>query len=635
MINVKKLVFLAGFVSALVSTPVALAVEVEARVVEIIDGCRDLNENGEVDPYENWRLPVEERVEDLLSRMTLEEKIGQTAYPGFKIDREDNSTLIVMDGGVRRTAEAEVNNGVGLMFAPRFTSAAACAENTNSIQRWAEGTRLGIPLIIGMDPHPNTYKGTRIVGGDRSMALSATNNLDTVRKIYGVWRKEMRASGIHMLLGPQTDLTTDPRGARNVDTPGEDAEWASEFNRAAVEGFQGAAIDETSALACPKHFPGIGSTRGGHDGHENFAPPKPPKDCIIGTPLTSTEETVKWHWKPFEGAIAAGTWAVMSPYYVFPEFIENKRNRIEIVLDEWLRGELGFKGVICADWGAVTPLADIQGGCGMERVTKEFGIWLKNNQTTEERIENSIRRILTGKFKLGLFDNPYVDPVRAEEIVDSEEHRAIAKEAAHQCQVVLKNEGNLIPLPKDKKVLWADDYSPEQAGEQAKTHDIAVVSVTGYRGMSNRRYDGCDLEMFIDEECTKRLRAIHATGTPIVAIYHVRGNPFPIPWVAENAAAILFAPGAHWYGSTRGDTGGGWPEVLSGEYEPVGKLPVQIPRSMDQVRAQREDLPFDLGCTEAEMDLIAAAIGRGETPPKNLGDPLFAHGIEGWGPTQP
>jgi len=258
---------------------------------------------------------------------------------------------------------------------------------------------------------------------------------------------------------------------------------------------------------------------------------------------------------------------------------------------------------------------------------------LRDGKTSQARIDASVRRILGGKFRLGLFENPYVDPDRAEKVVDSAEHRAIAKKAAHQCQVVLKDEGNLIPLPKGKKVLWADDHSPQQAGRLAQEHDVAVVSVTGYNGIWHRRYHGCDLEMFVDDVSTERLRAIHKTETPIVAIYHVRGNPFPIPWVAENASAILFAPGAHWYGSGGGRTGGGWREVLSGEYEPSGKLPVQIPRSMDQVAAQREDLPFDLGCTRAEMDQIARAIGKGEPPPRDLGDPLFEYGIEGWGPT--
>jgi len=627
------LVFLVGLVTMLASTSAAAAVEVKARVVKVTGGCRDLNKNGKVDPYENWRLPVEQRVEDLLSRMTLQEKIGQMSYPSISFDPEDRSVLVVTDGGIKITAETEVNNGAGFMMACHFPSAGSCAQNLNQVQSWAENTRLGIPMIFGIDPHPQTYKGTRIVGGDRSMALSATNNLETVRKVYDVWRKEMRASGIHLLLGPQTDLTTDPRGARNLDTPGEDAEWIYKMNQAIVRGFQGEELGRDSALLCPKHFPGIGCTRDGRDGHENFFPPKPPEGCVVGTPLTSTPETIKWHWKPFAGAIDAGTWAVMSPYYVFPEFIEKKPDRIRIVLEDWLRGELGFKGVICADWGAVTPYADIQGGCGTARVTREYDKWLQNKQTDEERIDGAIRRILTGKFKLGLFDNPYVDPVRAEEIVDCEEHRAVAKEAAHQCQVVLKNEGNLIPLPKDKKVLWADQYSPEKAGSLADDYDMAVVSVTGYNGINNRRYDGCNLEMFVDEVCTKRLKAIHKTGTPIVAIYHVRGNPFPIPWCAENAAAILFAPGAHWYGS-RGPNGGGWPEILSGEYEPSGKLPVQIPRSTAQVWAQREDLPYDLGCTEDEMDRIARAIGRGEAPPTDLGDPLFEYGITGWGPSQ-
>jgi len=609
-------------------------VEVESRGVPVIDGCRDLNKNGKIDPYENWRLPVEVRVNDLLSRMTLQEKIGQMSYPSLAVDKEDQSNLIIIDRENQTTAKHEVDNWAGFMMVRPFPSTRACAKGMNQIQQWAEKTRLGIPLIMGIDPHTQIYKGNRIVGGDRSLALSATNNLETVRKVYDVWRKEMRASGIHLLLGPQTDLTTDPRGIRNLDTPGEDAEWVYEMNQAIVRGFQGKGIGINSALLCPKHFPGIGCTGGGHDGHQTFlGHPKPPKGVKPGTPLKSTEETIKWHWMPFKGAIDAGTWAIMAPYYVFPEFIEKKPDRVRIVLEEWLRGELGFEGVICTDWGAVTPYADIQGGCSTGRVREEFDRWLNAKQTNEERINGSIRRILTGKFKLGLFDNPYVDLARAEKIVDCEEHRAIAKEAAHQCQVVLKNEGNLIPLPKDKKVLWADKYTPEKAGELAKTHDIAVVSVTGYNGIGHRKYDGQDLIMFVEEECTKRLKAIHETGTPIVAIYHLRGNPFPIPWVAENAAAILVAHGAHWYGSKDYELGGGWPEILSGEYEPCGKLRVQIPRSMEQVKAQREDLPYDLGCTKEEMEKIAEAIGKGESPPKNLGNPLFEYGIKGWGPS--
>ena len=627
---------IAQFTSAPVATADDAVVDVKARVVPIIDGCRDLNKNGKIDPYQNWRLPVEQRVEDLLARMTLQEKIGQTAYPSLKIAKDKAAALGVEDRGVRTTVQYEVNQSAGFLMVRPFPSTKACAESMNQVQQWAEETRLGIPLIMGIDPHTHIYKGTRIVGGDRSLALSATDNLETVRKVYDVWREEMRASGIHLLLGPQTDLTTDPRGIRNPDTPGEDAEWAYQMNQAITRGFQGDELGKDSALLCPKHFPGIGSTGGGHDGHQTFmGHPKPPEGVNPGTPLKSTAETVKWHFMPFKGAIDAGTWAVMSPYYVFPEFIEKKRDRIRIVLEEWLRGELGFKGVICADWGAVTPYADIQGGCSTGRVKEEFDRWLKNKQTDEERINGSVRRILTGKFQLGLFDNPYVDPDRAEQIVDSDEHRAIAKEAAHQCQVVLKNEGNLIPLPKGKKVLWADEYPPAQAGELARTHDIAVVNVRGYNGVGHRRYDGQDLIMFVEDECTARLKAIHETGTPIVAIYQLRGNPFPIPWVAEHADAILVSYGAHWHGA-KGDreTRGGWPGILSGEYEPKGVLRVQIPRSMEQVKAQREDLPFDLGCTKEEMDRIAAAIGKGEPPPRNLGNPLFEYGIKGWGPTK-
>jgi len=219
-----KLVFLVGLVTMLASVPYAATVEVEARVVKVIDGCRDLNKNGTVDPYENWRLPVEKRVEDLLSRMTMEEKIGQMAYP---VNAQND------DGSIPLKTKAEVDNGAGFVFyiAKAFPSTRACAEGSNLIQIWAENTRLGIPAIIGMDPHPHIYHGTKIVGGVSSMALSATNNLETVRKVYQVWGKEMRASGIHMTLGPQTDLTTDPRGVRNLDTPGRREKMPSGFTR--------------------------------------------------------------------------------------------------------------------------------------------------------------------------------------------------------------------------------------------------------------------------------------------------------------------------------------------------------------------------------------------------------------------
>lgn len=627
MRTVHRFGLLVGLASVFASASVAFAVEVEARAVTGIDGHRDLNKNGKIDPYENANLPIEDRVEDLLSRMTLDEKLGQVSYPN---NTQDD------DGSIPLSTKAEVDRWAGFVFnqAKPYPSAKSCAEATNLMQRWAESTRLGIPIIIGMDPHPMIYRGTRIVGGVRSMAMSATNDLELVKRVYEVWAKEMRAVGIHMTLGPQTDLATEPRGVRNLDTPGENALWASEMNRAIVEGLQGQEIGKNSALACPKHFPGVGSTRGGHDHHATFLGEPPfPEGCVAKTPLTSTRESIKWHLKPYEGAIAAGTWAVMAPYYpeASPEFILDLPNRVEIMLEGWLRKDLGFQGVICTDWGNATPFADVQGGCDTARVSREFTAWLKDGKTDIERIDRSVRKILTTKFKLGLFENPFVDPDLAEEIVDSEEHRAIAKEAAHRGQVVLKNEGNLIPLPDGKKILWADDYSPEQAGLLAEAHDIAVVSVTGYDGISHRRYKGCDLELFVDEACSERLRTIHKTGTPIVAIYHVRGNPYPIPWVAENAAAILYAPGAYWYGAPGDKLGGGWREILTGEYEPVGKLQFQIPRSMEQVKAQREDLPYDLGCTEEEMNLIASAIGKGEAPPRNIGDPLFAYGITGWG----
>ncbi|HIN18029.1 MAG TPA: hypothetical protein EYM68_09030, partial [Gammaproteobacteria bacterium] len=203
LIGLLSAIAIAPFTSAPVATADEADVNVKARVVTVIDGCRDLNKNGKIDAYENWRLPIEQRVEDLLARMTLQEKIGQTAYPSLKIAKDKAAALGVEDRGVKTTVQYEVNQNAGFLMVAPFPSTKACAESMNQVQQWAEETRLGIPLIMGIDPHTHIYKGTRIVGGDRSLALSATDNLETVRKVYDVWRKEMRASGIHLLLGPQ------------------------------------------------------------------------------------------------------------------------------------------------------------------------------------------------------------------------------------------------------------------------------------------------------------------------------------------------------------------------------------------------------------------------------------------------
>ena len=148
-----------GLASVIASAPVATAdeadVNVKARVVTVIDGCRDLNKNGKIDPYENWRLPIEQRVEDLLSQMTLQEKIGQTAFPSLKIAKDKAASLGVEDRGIKTTAQHEVDRSAGFLIVAPFPSTRACAEAMNQVQQWAEGTRLGIPLIMGIDPHTN------------------------------------------------------------------------------------------------------------------------------------------------------------------------------------------------------------------------------------------------------------------------------------------------------------------------------------------------------------------------------------------------------------------------------------------------------------------------------------------------
>jgi len=599
---------------------------IESKVKPILEVggllFRDLNGNGALDPYEDWRLPVPQRVEDLLSRMTLEEKVGQMLHPTF-IPRPDGSPPPFMEKWMR-------DLGIGFVLVRDLPGVRAAAECMNQLQEWCEASRLGIPVIVSMDSiHGLSYVNGGIVY-PHNLGLAAIGDVELVRELVKASREEHLAVGVRMTLSPNADLATEPRWGRVYECQGEDAELAAALVRAQVETYQnGNDLNPESILTCVKHFPGAG----------------PQMDGVDMAPIVSTLETLDYHLKPFVAAIEAGTGSVM-PYYSIPLALDMMAALgSRATLQDLLRGKLGFTGIITTDWGMQFGIrqsgdfigreisndealvigvadagVDVIGGAS-PRDIKDTVRLVEEGQIPEERIDDAVRRILAAKFKLGVFEDPYVDPDSAEEVVGSPEHQALSLEAARRSMTLIKNNG-ILPLKGTERILvaglragdmdsltggWTSKQdgvtivqaieaatqgevhyvpdAPQEAERLAAESDVAVVVVGEPAYMHNPPWGASSLELTSSQQ--EMLEAIHKTGTPIVVVV-LLARPYILTWCAENAAAILVAylPG------TQG--GIAIADVLFGEVNPQGKLPVQLPRSMDQVLQQRSDVPFDI-----------------------------------------
>lgn len=619
--------FLMPAVSQAIGEPV-LAFSFDDVEGEVYNSYRDLNKNGQMDPYENPNLAVEDRVDDLLSRMTIDEKVGQMIHDTFDPNPSDG-----MPPAHTKTWLQRYNQGFLLTrYSPGPGAAARCS---NQLQEWAEGSRLGIPVIISMDSvHGLSYvKGATI--WPYGLGLAAARNVELVRKLGEVLAKESRATGIHESLGPVADVGTDPRWGRVMETCGEDADLATEIIRAQVEAMQGKALSENSVLCTTKHFPGAGPERDGVDAFSFIGGFQSNKSTIV-----STEDTLEYHLRPFRAAIEAGTGAIM-PYYSPVELIDDiPALGSHGVLVELLRNDLGYDGIICTDWSPALVMgqrkgynanealkmvinadADVLGGESIGRIGSIVRM-VDNGDITEDEINNSVRRILRVKFQLGLFDDPYVEPEYAEEIVGCEEHQRLSLQAARESMTLLKNDG-ILPLSETLNILvagpragdiaslaggWTGYPQPgmsilnavksrvsgdaqvsygsaAKAEELAEQADVAIVAVGEGSYIHTSPWGPGRLSL--EDRQLDLIKAIHSTGTPTVVVL-IMGRPYIIPWCAENVHAIVAA----YHPGTRG--GEAIADVLFGDHNPSGKLPFQMPRSMEQVEAQREDVPFDI-----------------------------------------
>ena len=604
-------------------------------------------------PYKNPSLPIEVRLDDLISRMTVEEKIGQlrvTLAWNYYIRKGDNVILseqfkkdileqhIGMLWGVYRAdpwTEKSLINGLNPKLAAKFS---------NLMQKYImENTRLGIPLFLAEEaPHGHMAIGTTVF--PTGLGMAATFSTSLMEKVGKIISKEIRLQGAHISYGPVMDLTRDPRWSRVEESFGEDPILSGEMASAEICGLGGGDLSKPySTLATPKHFVGYGTTEGGHNSRPTF----------IGK-----RELLEQFLPPFYKVINSGALSVMASY--------NSIDGIPITCDDWLlkdilRDEWKFRGFVVSDLYSINGIwnnhyvvgsleeagiaaikagvdADL-GALAYENLIKS----LKKGKISMNDIDNSVRRILRMKFEMGLFENPYVDENQVYNI-RSEEHKKVAFDVARASITLLKNNG-ILPLNKNQKIavigpnanntynLLGDYTAPQDEGnvktilygiqqkvknveyvkgcsirdmnnsnideavEVAIKSDIIVVAVggssardfkTSYQDTGAAQTDDNDIS---DMDCgegfdratldllgrqNELLEELKKTNKPMVVIY-IEGRPLNKLWASENVDAILTA----YYPGQEG--GLAIADVLFGDYNPAGRLPVSVPRYVGQI----------------------------------------------------
>lgn len=577
--------------------------ELVARVKNIIEvdgySFKDLNDNGQLDPYEDWRLDAETRADDLLSQMDATQKAAQMVHLTLVSKKDSWFT--------------DSNVGFALVYEYVFDDARTAAERTNEIQELSESSPLGIPVIFSMDTEIGSAFVSNATFLPDQLNQGAANDADLVTRLNEVLREELKAIGVRMALSPDADLMTDPRWGRNQECYSEDTEVVQKLIVAAVQALQkGSSLSNESVIATVKHFPGAGAQENGVD----------------ASPLTIQADSLELHLAGFKAAIEAGVAAVM-PYgystvpYLGGDAVENSADQSAVVMTDLLREQLGFDGIIQTDWGlnfvgAANAGADILGGAGV-RSTKQLV-----SGVDEERLTESCRRILVAKFELGIFENPYVDEDKAEEIVGSAAHKAVALEAAEKSLTLVKYEnaqslegqsfvvaGALAENVRALNSGWTAkepveitgtsilDALKNKAGAENVTYittaeevpaDLtgvtAVVVVGEKSGTHDPEWGAANLEF--PEEQVQLIQALDQAGANVVAVV-LMNRAYVLTPIVEAADSVLLA---YRPGITCGAEAVA--NALFGETPITGKLPFQIPATMEQVLAQREDLPMDI-----------------------------------------
>ena len=590
--------------------------------------------------YKDASAPVEKRVEDLLGRMTLEEKVGQmNQFVGLEHIRKNEASL----------SEEDLKNNTANAFYPGFSADSVAEwtkkglvgsflhvltlEEANYLQSLAMQSRLAIPVIFGIDAiHGNANAPDNTVY-PTNIGLASSFDLGLAYRIARETAAEMRAMNMHWTFNPNIEVARDPRWGRVGETFGEDPYLVSLMGVETVKGYQGD-LSSDDVLACIKHF--VGGSQ--------------PINGTNGSPTDLSERTIREvFFPPFEKGVEAGAMSLMTAH--------NELNGIPCHSNEWLmedvlRGEWDFKGFVVSDWMDIEHIHDLHATA--ENLKEAFfqsimagmdmhmhGVYwneyvcelVREGRIPESRIDKSVRRILEMKFRLGLFEQPYADEKTSMDVRLCETHRQTALEAARKSIVLLKNEG-LLPLSQEKyrRVLvtginaddhnilgdWSADQKPEnvvtvleglemiapqtdfvfvdqgwdprnmsrtavdKAASLARTCDLNIV-VAGeymYRGRWTERTSGEDTDRSdIDLVGLQNelIRKVAASGKPTLLVL-ISGRPLGTEWAAEHLPAIVNAWEPGMYG------GQAIAEILYGLVNPSAKLAVTIPRSVGQTQ---------------------------------------------------
>jgi len=564
--------------------------------------------------YRNPELSVAERVEDLLGRMTLAEKAGllfQTMIVVGSGDLSEASSAFRVN-----SAEHMIKNQLLTHFNVVRTAdnARELAEWQNRLQQLAAGTRLSIPVTLSTDPrnHFTENVGTAATAGafsqwPETLGLAAIGSAELVERFADIARQEYLAVGLRLALHPQIDLATEPRWSRISGGFGEDADLTSKLVQAYIRGFQGEKLGPQSVSTMTKHFPGGGPQLDGEDPH--FA---------YGREQVYPGGNFDYHLEPFRAAIAAET-AQMMPYYGMPigtDYEEVAFGFNKAIVNDLLRGELGFDGIVCTDWGLITDTTILgqpmparawgvehldeasrvemilDAGCdqlGGEARPELVLQLVEQNRISEERLDVSVRRLLREKFILGLFDDPYVDPDHAAATVGRAEFVTAAAAAQRRAYTLLTNHDQILPLRKGCRIYLEGVSEDAAAGYGDVVGDPAGADVALLRlkapyeprpGGFEAMFHAGSLEFAAEER--DHHAAICSAVPTIVDVYLDR--PAVLTELADAAAALL---------GSYGSSDEAFLDVVFGAAQPEGSLPFDLPRSMVAVAASRSDVPFD------------------------------------------
>ncbi|MGK5531590.1 glycoside hydrolase family 3 protein [Streptomyces sp. URMC 129] len=596
-----------------------------ARAVDLIevDGLwfRDLSKDGVLHPYEDWRLPAEQRARDLVGRMTLAEKAGTMVHPvaahagsGYCFDELPAGSA----PSLRPLRQDIAANHVTSVLSRLTADASVLVTEHNRIQEIAEGTRLGIPVSVSSDPR-NRFSATagQSVGAGSftrwpgSLGFAAIGDAALVRAFADACRQEYRAVGLSVALSPQADLATEPRWSRVNGTFGQDAATVTELTSAYIRGFQHGAggIGPESVVAVVKHFAGHGAQLNGYDSHYAYGK-------YADFPGGRFDE----HVGPFRRAVREGVGSVMPTYSILRNVTVGGEPLEQVgagfsrqLLTGLLRGELGFGGVILSDWQITNEPATDGSSTGgkpwgvehlsvRERFVKAIGAGVdqlggtseagriveavRAGELAERRLDESVHRVLTQKFRQGLFENPYRDAEEAARIVGNARFAAASRQAQQRSVVLLENRDGLLPLRGGGRAVFTrgiDNAALAPYGLTA-TRDLGRADLAILRvGTPSSGVHGTDLD-FKPDDADYRAIVEASAAVPTVVVIQL-DRPAVLTDVRDRAAALV----AHF-----GIGDAALLDVLTGAAAPGGTLPFDLPASMDAVRTQLPDTAHDL-----------------------------------------